>query len=844
MKAVLTKIVILIVVFVAVIAGFMIVTYEGKPEREKSAIMGEATLPVINFNICSRDVNYIYGYTMDMNVSFMRDSLTVVDKSGIIDFTVNRYDNNIVGISYEIRSTDGKRLIEDDELEEWEVTDEEVNANIKLTSLIKENEEYVLIIKLVTENHSNIRYYTRLLRLSENELETHMSFAEFFSEATLDDERAESINKYREYDKNVDQTNLGYVDIYCTQDQLAWGNLEVERVTKPIMTIKEMYSVFGEYTLEYVVRATNDYDTYQYYNVTEFFRLRQGNSEMYVYSYERRAEQIFEANNQNISSTRLNLGVDSDGEVEHLTSRNGSYVCFVKENVLWCMNLKNNKAISVFTFTTDDFTNIRENNDSHGIDIISVDNKGNIMFMVYGYMNKGENEGKNGVSLYKYDAEDNKVKEIIFVQSDKEYSILKETAGRLAYISENNVVYIMLEDSIYSINLESNESMQIAKGLDDGNFVINDANTIIAWHENGEDYAATSMRVINIATGSDYVISAEEGQYVRALGFVGNDLIYGMAYAEDVFADEAGFVTFPMYKMTINVGGEQENSETYAKENMYVTEISIEDNMILLTRMTKKNGKFVEASEDRYINGEYSSGASAEIEKIVTTLKKTEFVLTFSYTITSSNKLKVGYPDEVEFGLAEDIALEGNSTETGKYYVYARGRMYGRYERASEALVTAQKMYGMVTDWEGNFIWGRVLRPNESELKDIVVRKDAGDSELIAAVKTLLYTVGEDTSKVLAGMTLGEGLAVAENYKTLDFSGGELNACTYFVSDGRPVITKYKGHYVLVTGYEGTLMGIDKYTILNISDGKTTRVSTEKLQEGIIEDGSIFVTVY
>ena len=55
------------------------------------------------------------------------------------------------------------------------------------------------------------------------------------------------------------------------------------------------------------------------------------------------------------------------------------------------MNLKNNKAISVFTFTSDDFNNFRENNDNHGIDIIYVDNKGNIMFIVYGYMNKGEN---------------------------------------------------------------------------------------------------------------------------------------------------------------------------------------------------------------------------------------------------------------------------------------------------------------------------------------------------------------------------------------------------------------------------------------------------------------------
>ncbi|MBE5939465.1 MAG: hypothetical protein E7266_03615 [Lachnospiraceae bacterium] len=844
MKALLTKLIVLLAVFLLVIAGYMIITYEKPETPEASVIMGEATLPVVNFKVCSRAVNYVHGYTMDMNVSFMRDCLTVVGDSGIVDFTIQRYGNNIVGIAYEIRSLDGERLIEDEELEDWTVTDNEVNAKIKLSSLIKSGEEYMLIIKLSTERETNIRYYSRIIKSTENDLEKHMDFVEFFSAATLDDETAQQINKYREYDATVNQNNLGYVDIYCSQDQLAWGNLQVEQVTKPVMTIKEMYSVFGEYTMEYVVRATNDYDTYQYYNVTEYFRLRQGISEMYVYSYERAVNQIFDANSQNISTTRINLGIDSDLSIEYLTSANGSYVSFVKENALWCMNLKNNKAISVFTFTTDNFTEVRENNRNHDINIISVDNRGNIMFIVYGYMNRGEHEGKNGISIYKYDASENEVKEIIFVESDKEYSILKETAGRLAYINEKNIAYIMLEDSIYSINLESNESVQIAKGLDDGNFVINDANTIVAWHENGLVYGAESIRVINIETGSDYIITAPEGDYVRVLGFVGNDFAYGIAHSGDISEDEAGYTTFPMYKLVMKLGGENSDASVYTKENIYITDIEIINNMIMLTRVKKEDGKFVETSDDRYINGDYSDGASAEVGTISTTLKKTELTLTFSYTITSPNKIRIGYPGKVEFSVGESIALGGNSTETGKYYVYARGRMYGRYERASDALRVANNMYGLVVDWDGKFVWGRIMRPNQSSISDIVVRGEETDSQLIKTVKTLLYIMGEDTSAVVEGMTPVEGLSTAKNAKCLDFSGGELANCPYFLSKGCPVITKYDGKYVLLTGYTGTISSIDSYQVLDIETGKTSTVRTSKLEKGIIENNSIFLVVY
>lgn len=843
MKSIIIKLVTIIVTFAAVVTGYMLATYDAS-EEGYSSIMGKSTLPTINFVINARNVNYTHGYTMDMDTSYMRESLTVVGNTGKLSFVINRYDNNIVDISYEIRTLDGSRLIEDNSIEDWQVEGKLVKSEIRLSSLIKYDNEYILIIKLSTEKETNIRYYTRLLKLEKSDMEAHLEFAEYFSKATLTEETAKSLSKYREYDANVNQDNLGYVDIYCTQDQLSWGNLTVERVTEPRITIKEMYSVFGEYTLEYVVRATNDYDVYQYYNVVEYFRLRQGASEMYVYSYERATNQIFAANTQNISNDRINLGIDSDLEVEHLTSGNGSHVAFVKECNLWYMNLKNNRAMSIFTFTSDSYDDIRDNYQNHGIELIAVDNQGNITFIVYGYMNKGEHEGKNGVSIYKYMSEENIVREILFVESDKTYSILKETAGKLTYVDEKNVVYMMLEDSVFTVNLESNESMQLITGLDEGNFAINEGNNIIAWHENGQVYGATSIRVINLESGDDYKIEAKNGEYVRILDFIGDDLIYGTAIKNHVSEDKAGLVMFPMYKMSIKVDSKQDSEEVYEKEGIYITGIEVEDNMIRLYRVMEDEGIFTRISEDRYINSQYQGNASAELSTIVTTLKKTELILEFAYTITTNSKLKTSLPDLVRFGNAEGLALKGHNAEEGKYYVYARGRMYGRHHFADNAIAEANELYGIVVDYKGKLVWGRILRANVADIPNVEIKGNEKDSPFIKAQKSLLYFYGQDYEAVDEKKTIQENMSGMEDSSFLDFSGGSVQNAVYYIANGRPVITSIEGRYIILTGYKGTLMSIDSFTYIDIESGDIREQSTEELDKAIKLDDSLFYCIY
>ena len=48
----------------------------------------------------------------------------------------------------------------------------------------------------------------------------------------------------------------------------------------------------------------------------------------------------------------------------------------------------------------------------HGIQVMDMDDDGNISFIVYGYMNRGEHEGENGISVYRFSADDRAIEEL------------------------------------------------------------------------------------------------------------------------------------------------------------------------------------------------------------------------------------------------------------------------------------------------------------------------------------------------------------------------------------------------------------------------------------------------
>jgi flagellar basal body-associated protein FliL len=817
MKKIGIKLLLLFILFVASIGIYFVVTLDRSEGEEET--MQTASLPIVSMLYDNNVVNTLHGYTVAMDAKYMRDSITPLEVDRKLSVSINIYDNVVASISYELRSLDTTQLIEKNNVTEYTVEGSNVLTTLNLSNIIESDTEYLLILKVVTEKHGEINYYTRVIDQEAADVLSHIKFITGFSEGTLNDETAKEYMAYLEPKSSADNSNLAKVDLNSSFTNVTWGDLDVSRVSEPIVKIKEILGDVGCYELCYKVKAKGAGDVVLYYNVTEYFRVKQGVNVMYLYVYERSMEQIFDCDNINVSSTRINLGLDSDLKVETSCSPTGSFVSFVKERNLWLMDMNNNKMISIISYESGQDSDIRDVFNENNIEIVSTNAKGNVLFLVYGYMNKGEHEGKVGTALYQYEYESNVVNELVFVASDKPYEILKGQVGKFAYITKDNIIYLMVEDSIYTITTDSNEYVQLANHLQTGNFIINDDNNIVVWHENSSIYGAESLRVIDAASGGDYNIACDSADYIRAIGFIGNDMVYGFARRSDVYVDEYGNTVFPMYKIVVDIYDSDEVVE-YNKDNVYVSDVTINGNMIMLERMTKDEaGLFQEMSSDQLINKVDEDVATIEQYTIATDLKKTELVLKFAYTVTSNNALAKVYPKEINFVAVNDIGKTDDKLEDNNYYVYADGGLILTTSSVTKAINKASKEYGVVVNGSGNYVWARL-----SKL----------DNKVVASATQVASPNYSSISQVLENDTI----------KTLDISSISLLDVLYYTTKDIAVLANLPERgIVAISGYSGYLGNVDT-VYFRTYDGESFNMTISEAEKESNEAGGRYVAVF
>lgn len=70
-------------------------------------------------------------------------------------------------------------------------------------------------------------------------------------------------------------------------------------------------------------------------------------------------------------------------------------------------------------------------------------------------------------------------------------------------------------------------------GLTKGSFAVSGDGSRIAWQDGASLYESEKVHVMDFNTAQKQEITGFEGDYVRVLGFVGNDLIYGFSNSGD-----------------------------------------------------------------------------------------------------------------------------------------------------------------------------------------------------------------------------------------------------------------------------------------------------------------------
>ena len=516
------KLIVLSVIFIVSVTFFSILT--NQVNEDLTTEMADASLPVLSIYSDNIEMNELRGYTEKMDAAFMRDTITPIPDDRMLPIKISTYFKKIDGISYEIRSLDGERLVADARIDKFEQVRGRIHVDLQIQNLLEELQEYLLIVCLESGDEE-IYYYTRIMEAADCHVPETIAFVQEFHNATFEKENAASLTTYLERATD-DNTTLHRTSLHSTLKQVSWADFGGERFTTAIPSVKEITTTYNVIAMNYVMTRVGEDGVSEYYNVEENYRVRYTAQRMYLLDFERTVNEIFRGETAKIEDKYIHLGIRSE-DIEYKSSDTGNIVAFVQEGELWSYNQNENSLVKVFSFRGYEGIDERENYNAHDIKIVNVDEAGSITYIVYGYMNRGNHEGKVGTAVYRYDSLANTNEEALFIASDQSYEVIKAELGEMMYVNEGGVFFVMLGETVYGINLNTLELEEVIGDLKEGEYAISESNRLFAWIEPGDELGSGEISVVDFTTEQVETITAGAGEYLLPLGFLGEDFVYG-----------------------------------------------------------------------------------------------------------------------------------------------------------------------------------------------------------------------------------------------------------------------------------------------------------------------------
>lgn len=789
------------------LALFIISRVMNQGNTDMTTEMGEATYPVLSMNVGGHRVGSLHGYAQSMDSAYLRDNLQPIGENRKIDVYMDTYGQQIEAIGFEVRSLDGERLVESTPVEEYEKNGDEITFSITLKDLIESDTEYMLVFLVTAGENTPIRYYSRIVLSESLYAREKIDYITDFHKRTFDKEAAAELTKYLESNAEGDNSTFHKVTIHSSFNQVTWGNLQISEATEPCIIIRELTEQTGSFNIEYLAQIRQGRAA-QYYRVCEFYRVRYTPDRMYLLDFERTMEQIFDEQADVYANDKIILGITGEN-VSLKESDGGNVFAFTSADKLYSYNVTDNKLARLFSFygNTEELTDARSAYNRHDIRVLSVDETGNIVFLVYGYMNRGRHEGCVGVALYAYNSMSNTVEELTYIPYDKSYELLKTDIEELSYLSRTGNYYFMLDGSVYAVDVTSLSLQTLVTGLKEGGYHVSQSNKMMVWQEGNDLYTATDLVLMNLNTQTQTKIHAGTGEYISVVGFMDEDLVYGLARTRDVRENRTGITTFPMYCLKIQ-SDEGDVLKTYRKDGTYVVDSRIEANQLTLSRVVydEETDSYTPTSDDQIMNTEEVRSGNNVLNYVVTETYETICQIDVKDEINSKG-LKLLTPKEVLFEGSRSVGELENHLSEESFYVYGKNGIEDIFVNPGKAVDLAYRTAGVVVDDDGDYVWRRETRSTRNQI--MAITEDTvteTKSSLAVCLDTILKFEGmsRNTQRRLnQGDTVFDILeSDLQNCTILDLTGCSLDSVLYYVNKDIPVLGMLAdGNAVLLTGF-------------------------------------------
>lgn len=811
-KKILTRVGILFAIFV--VSVILMSTFLNiRQTTENKEDLEAASLPVLAIDIGDSQVNRMYGYAQKMQVDFMRDSLTPLGTDRTLTLSIKTYDHKIESVAYEVRTSDGSKVVENAKIKNFTTKNGEEKADFTLTGDLLMNQEYSLCFEVQTDE-GTYYYYTRVISRTGLYTEEYVEFVESFYTLCLNKDSAKNIHSYLETDTSQTSNSFTEVNINSSWDQVTWGSLSPTLYRKGVPTICDMNETTGSMTVEYILSAKDDEGNVEYYQVTDFYRMRYTQERVRLLNFERSAVEIFNPETQVLTSDGVDLGIASK-DVSYVTNQNGEILAFVQAGDLWTYNRLAGKLTNIFSFRDLELNDERNDYVDHDMKVIRVGETGDVDFVLYGYMNRGEHEGCVGISVYHYSSDQNVLEEEIFIPSTLSYEFLREDVEQLSYVSTSDMLYLMFDNCLYQIDLENRTYEILKENMSEEYFVVSNSHEHAAWMEEMDANNTTHITMMDFETAETRTIAAEEGTRIRAEGFINEDLVYGIARESDIVVDATGSLRFAMHRICIE-DFDGNLVKEYQQDGIYILDVVIEQGLIELIRAQWENDVYLQINSEHIMNNVKTDESVITVATQTTERKGACIRLNFSDGVDNLNPLQMRSKMLV-LEEARVLPMEIPVSEDQEYYVYAEGSLAGIYDSPSAAIQFADTVMGVVLNRDQQYVWER---GNKKER----ITMDLAD------VPDAILTGSLDVQALQSELE--------EEGTILNLSGCTLDAVLYEVSCMRPVIVKISDTETAV------IVGYDPYnTILYYpATGETGYYGINDSTELFASMGNVFIS--
>lgn len=808
MKRFFRKFAVLLLLFVLGVAGTAFLMNSRSTDDRSD--MNNPTLPEVMVDFGGTLSNLMHGYRQQMQADFVRECVTPLDTAKTLSLVINPHESEVKSLAFEIRSSDGQKVIENRKISALEESEGYLRTTVEISAGLLMNQEYSMQITLDTDS-GEAYYYTRVVSRSATNVAEYVAFVKSFALKCMDKVSADELSAYLEVSESGSR-NFNEISISSPLSDLSWGNLLPQISREGIPVIKDINETTASIVLEYEITANNDEGEAEYYNVTDFYRMRYTESRIRLLDFERSTAQIFDPSLPVISDNGLLLGVGSR-DVAYMTNQEGTVTAFVQEGELWTYAPESGKFVKVFSFRKTEKSDARDASTDHGIKLLNVEDDGDVDFMVYGYMSRGIHEGYSGVGVYHYSNDQNMVEEKVFIPSTESYEFLDEDLGILSYVNKDNQLFLVLAKNLYQINIDESSYEILARGINSDNFVVSDTNAHAAWIvSEGENSGQVVM--MEFDSQKKRYIAPGDGQQLRTLGFMNEDLIYGFFYEGDSLSDKNGYVTEGLASFKIE-DFEGNLKKEYYQEGLYIINVTVGKTLMEFELAAKTENGYSVTKKDNIMN---NGNTTAKLTEVRQTSSDRQGVMTrLSFEDQPGSDKPLILRAKMRSVEAHVVEFQVEIPEEELYYVYAKGGLDSTWTDPAQAVKRADAETGVVLNRAQQYVWER------------------------GNVKTQITLNTEDIPEIIRTgswdkAALQQGLG--DTGTVLDLSGCSLENILYEVSAQRAVIVK--------TGENSSrvIVGYDEYNtwLLNPATGEVEPYGMNDSTTLFQKAGNIFIT--